>query len=1639
MGLFNSSEGKNKTIDNVPVTSSKQNDPIPVAMGQVKASQCLLWKGPVQEQKQPGQGKGGGKGDQSYLYYAPVMAGLCCGPVTSIGEMWANQTWLGTYDVADTVSITSSYSPQVYNLIIADNGVTLANTYSNTYTDYGLPTSTVLSGTDNAPMQLIPWFVSGTAYSVGQEVYYGGDVYLCKKANTSIAVSNTTYWTNEGGLTTGQYSCVPFSLGSIALSAAANASGGNTVYSASSTTLTPFSGASGGLVGFRFTVQGFPTAANNGTFLCTASSNASITLNNANGVAQTHAGTATDIAYHYHFSTADVGKSAQVFYQYNYSSIFEQDTAIIPSSAPVGGSTVNYAVQLSNQYTPTSIVSVQYWGEDNPNAGQSLTQVSSTPTAAGTFQFFSAVTVGGQNYITYVVFSSADLNEEVLITWSYVNQSAVGQTAPELINYTLFGGNMGQPVLAELESGGNWQLGGGSANVASGYEAGNPAEALGYSGIAGVGYFPMFLGSSGQTQDNSFEILTPDAYGGGITDCNPVQCISRVLTNAQWGLGSGSVPFPVSAIDNSSGGSWGGANGTPGSRQVGSTAWNWFAANNFFISPYIDGQDSAATIMSKWLEAGQCTAFMSEGLLKLVGNGSQSAANNGCTWVAPQSYVVALDDTCFIPDSEGKDPVKLTRKTYLDGYNKVHIGYSNRENQYEDDTVQEWDQASINRWGERREDPQSWNFIRTQAAATFAASMRVKDYVTLRNEYTFQVPFIYSYLEPQDVITITTSSTWAAGLNNANSAIATLPVQIKKTVDDPVKGITITAQDYIAPSKLPTIYNKSISTATGAVNQWVNPGNSEVVMFECTARMSKQTGNTIAIGACGTSSSWGGCNIWVSYDNETYKQVGTINTPARIGVLYSTLNSGSDPDTTNSIVVNMVENSGALDAGSDSDADNLTTACVVGGASSEVIGFSSLSVTGDDEYTLTSYLRRGQLGTAIASHAASSPFMVLDDSVFYYEYDPIWAGATLYFKFQSFNTFGNANQLLSSLTATTFVVPGLNPGTIDTSSGIVLNTPANTVGAGPLGWTPVATGTYGPLNGGNYGYTGMGALPSGVNSTYFYARFTGYLVPSITGEYTLGVNADDGASLYIGGQVVGSADLGNAHGMAGNLGYTQSAKILLTAGVYYPIVVEWAQSYGSYGLQLVWTPPKSSAQLITPTNLSTSNTSVTGALNGSLWNGSAGLFFPAGNGTIDPTNKTLYGPPTNGGGVNVVNAITAVTGSVNSNAFAAGNTFNYNAPGWIVGQAYMSGGTVNVAITPGNNTGYLFQINGQSGSPIAQLFRCSSFSAATYTLIGTAYAANNAAAFTGWVNFAIYIHPCGYMAIWINGNLVTDVTDVTYPVSTFNGTLYYGYQISTGKLAPSPNASAAGSTGLNQQGSVVPIQPIPSPSFTTTTTSISITWSSQTVQLSDGSSVTIGSGSKSYTGLTAGATYHLYPYIQISTLTMLFANATPPPSSINAADSAAANADGTYTVNPFTVTLPTTGTGSGGGTVTCPASTESVEVQDKGVILVSEVQAGDYIKGYSFHDKADVYRRVLSTGRESCHAWRLIDGHKVSPCEPVWYEGRCIPAYKVPGAVFDGSTGSKIMIHVDSDSYDECNYWLCGSTPLLVHNTQPIS
>ena len=789
----------------------------------------------------------------------------------------------------------------------------------------------------------------------------------------------------------------------------------------------------------------------------------------------------------YHFNnTTDLGKTIQLF----YSSTIAVNVAIEnasendlvpargsfalsrinninpnPNSAPAHSIVTNsglFWVTASNGKTVPSLLSADLGVRDAITTA-AFTRVSGTPTVAGTYAVvypwvdFTGINKGPAVY----TFAAVDVNREVTIEYKYLNPGAVagGQNSTQnsflaTLSFTLNPGTPGQAPFAFLT-------------------ASYPGAAFGYTSLAVLLYQPMQLGSAGTAQQNRFEVVTPDIMGSGIQDCNPVQCIAQVLTNQQWGLGVGPVPFPIACLDNGSLGTWGAASGTPGARSVASTAWNWFSANSFFISAILDSQDSAASVMGKWLEAGMCAGFFSEGLLKLVPYGDTSAAGNGATWIAPSAYIIALDDTCFI-SKEGTDPVKIIRTSVHDAWNYVQVQWNNRFNQYAPEITPESDQALINRWGERKEDPQTYDFIHTVAAAQFAANLRLKHGTYIRNTYEFDLPYTFAYLEPMDIVTISTTSIWAAGLNNTNLGITNLPVRITKIVDDPEKGLSITAEDYPFGAHQPTLYNKQISTAVPAINMFADPGLAEVVMFEATNRLTGFDGDQIWIGACGTSAAYGSTNIWVSHDGVTYVQIGTIKANAILGSVAAPFNktlSGSplayDPDLVDTLVVNLVENSRIPVAGSDADADNDTTLCFVDG---ELISYSNLTVTGQNQITmgatgspLAGYLRRGQMGSTISAHVLSgSPlvgglFMFLDSTIFKYTYDPAWRGQTLYFKFQAVNNFGNSANDISTLVPVTFVLPGVNPGTVDAGTGLVIaatGLPLGLVG----GTTPVSGG-----------------------------------------------------------------------------------------------------------------------------------------------------------------------------------------------------------------------------------------------------------------------------------------------------------------------------------------------------------------------------------------------------------------------------------------------------------------------------------------------------------------------------------------------------------------------------------------------------
>ena len=1322
-------------LNSVKITQSCLGLPYATVLGTGKVQQALLWTGDFSAYAAPSGGKGGGKGASGYIYQTDLIAALCNGPILAVKDFWSDQSWIANNDTSENYTITSGiYTPTLASSFVSDHGVSVPTAYSQVFSDLNAPGANTLSGSDNVPMTLVP---------------YGSP------------------------LNQGEYSINTVTIGSFTLSSCGSANTANAYAGPLATTYNGVAfGAASSLVGYTFLVTGFTNANNNGTFLCIWNSSTQMVLVNTAGVAEVHSALAAELGVQYYFSAADVAANTQVVinYSYNLPYIYAQENDIIPPSR---------ILQVGAPWWFVRDYGVVYYSSGdvfNPLNGTALTPVATNPpTITGTYHFITnGTSANGAAY----VFAPGDVNQEVQITYQYQDmqpfRGSNGKSTgiPEELSFLLFTGAHGQSP---------WSL------LTDSF----PGQVLGYSNTAYVGFSPMNLGEGGQIHNNTYEVQTPDMYGGGIIDCNLVQCLWQVLTNPVWGLGSGFQPFPADAIDNgplgtwgfsesseatsfsasvptaigqSPGGDWfigegptgetvhgsgssaimyvkgfnfsspipsdativglaaffrgstnsnlmqvnigtnysplgvwkefndtrftGGifANGTgtfynmisfveggvgdlwgyaitpstlassnfsvmfqfvsgpgygdtymafdkivvyytsgPNGRITNSTAWNWSAANSYFISPVLDKQDSAASIMGDWLEAGLVAAFMSEGLLKLVPYGDTSAAGNGCTWVAPSAYVVALDDTCFVR-KEGEDPVKISRSPWQDAHNNVQIKWDNRNNQYAPEITPDSIQSSIDRYGLRLEDPVDYSFIHTLTAATFAASMRVNRGVNIRNSYNFTLPFTFAYLEPMDIVTITTSSNWNTSPGNINLNIVNRPVRLQKIVDDPVEGLIIDAEDYPYGVGQPVLFNKGISSGAILLNAYEDPGNSEVVMFEATDRLTGFAGNQIWIGALGASSAWGGCQIWASRDGDKYAQIGEITTSARIGELDDvfpstgvSFPSGTDPDTVNSLVVNMVENAAALDAGTTADADTNVTLCFVDG---ELISYTAITITGQDQYTLNDYIRRGVLGSKISSHNAGGLFMRLDNAIFKYTYDPTWAGTTLYFKFLSFNSFEKSLQLLENVAAVAFTVPGQNPGTVEASSGLVIGNNQFNVGAGTLGWAAAATSTDSTINYGNHVTGSNSTRPGGTNLQYTYTRWTGYLVPSTTGSYTLGVNSDDGANLYICGQSVFTPNLSASQSANATAAYTQSGTIMLTKGVYYPIVLEW-QKMATVGFpaqwecQLLWTPPSGSIAVIPSANLSTQLGSVTGNIIGTWWNGTSGQWFPAGPGVVD--------------------------------------------------------------------------------------------------------------------------------------------------------------------------------------------------------------------------------------------------------------------------------------------------------------------------------------------------------------------------------------------------------------------------------------
>jgi len=212
------------------------------------------------------------------------------------------------------------------------------------------------------------------------------------------------------------------------------------------------------------------------------------------------------------------------------------------------------------------------------------------------------------------------------------------------------------------------------------------------------------------------------------------------------------------------------------------------------------------------------------------------------------------------------------------------------------------------------------------------------------------------------------------------------------------------------------------ATAGAPPDPFADPGDTNApIIFEPPAAL---TGGAIEVWIIATGGAdWGGCQAWISTDGNHYGLAGTIYRGARQGVLTATLPATADPDTSDTLAVDLTQSGGQLLSGTQADADAYVTLCFCGG---ELVSYETATLTATYKYALT-YLRRGAYGTAIAAHAAGAAFARFgpnDPSLFRYSYPASFVGQTICLKLPGFNIFGQALQDIAGVTAYSYTLLG---------------------------------------------------------------------------------------------------------------------------------------------------------------------------------------------------------------------------------------------------------------------------------------------------------------------------------------------------------------------------------------------------------------------------------------------------------------------------------------------------------------------------------------------------------------------------------------------------------------------------------------
>ena len=495
------------------------------------------------------------------------------------------------------------------------------------------------------------------------------------------------------------------------------------------------------------------------------------------------------------------------------------------------------------------------------------------------------------------------------------------------------------------------------------------------------------LGDSASLANHSFEVISDITLSETVHDANPADVIQDLITNPHYGAA------PDIEIDNLE------------------EFRTYCAAANLLISPAITEQRPAHEIINEIVEAVNCAIVPSPDGLKIRSYGDTAVSGNGVTFTPDLTPAYHLTDDDFIGDDQ---PVRVKRSRDTDAFNHCQIEYVNRFNQYNTETVEAKDQANIEMFGLRTQDPVKYDFFCEPKIARHAVQLLLQRKLYVRNEYEFDLGWKYCRLEPMDIVTLTDES---LGLDR-------FPVRITRIEEDEDGLLTVTAEELAVGSRSAVEYDLQASNGYQGGNE--EPGNVNApVIFEPPLDLTDGK-NQVWVAASG-GSNWGGCNVWASLDNTTYEMIGTIYGSARYGQLVAAINAS---ETAMQVQLNT---SSQIFSGTSEDAQVNTTLCRVG---DEYVSYVDATLNSSGLYTLGGVLR-GRFDDALA-HNAGESFVRIDKAIFQHEFNSNLIDKTIYLKFTSFNGLQQKEQTLDEVTAYSHTLNGGRPSGV---KGLSLQSP----------------------------------------------------------------------------------------------------------------------------------------------------------------------------------------------------------------------------------------------------------------------------------------------------------------------------------------------------------------------------------------------------------------------------------------------------------------------------------------------------------------------------------------------------------------------------------------------------------------------